>query len=91
MGFYFLLYIVLVNWILMCFLSFSSQHWVMAMMQAILVFFKIGVEMKKYRASFNTFHMLVTTPVKEYRVYFFAFSDSLKVDYEKGTHLWSYI
>ena len=35
--------------------------------------------------------MLVKIPVERCRVYFFAFFDSLKVDYEKGTQLWSYI
>ena len=76
---------------LMCFLSFQVKHWLMAMNQALFVFFKLRVKMKKYQEYLYTFHMLVKSHVKECRVYFFTFLDSLKVDYEKGNSLRSYI
>ena len=91
MGFYYLFHIVLIELDFNVFLGFQVKVWFMAMKQYFLVFFKLRVKMKKYRASLYTFHMLAKTPVKECRVYFFAFSDSLKVDYEKGNPLRSYI
>ena len=83
-AFFYWLYIVLIKLVFNVFLSFQVKIWLMAMIQALLFFFRLSVKLKKYRASLCTFHMLVKTSVKECRVYFFIFLDSLKVDYEKG-------
>ena len=41
--------------------------------------------MKKIPSAFYTFSVLVKNSVKRYRVYFYYFLDSLKLDYEKRT------
>ena len=91
MGFYFWFYIVLISWLLMCFLSFSGQLWGYGYKTSFFSLFQAWSKMKKYLASLCTFHMLVKTTVKECQVYFFSFSDSLKVDYEKENPLQIYI
>ena len=42
--------------------------------------------MKKVPSAFYTFGVLIKNLVKRYRVYFYYFLDSLKLDYEKRTH-----
>ena len=46
---------------------------------------------KKVLNIIYTFYMLIKNPVERCRVYFFTFSDSKKMDYEKGTWSVSYI
>ena len=55
------------------------------------LFHALDSNMKKVSSAFYTFDVLVKNLLKRYRVYFYYFSDSLKLVYEKRTLIESYL
>ena len=73
------------------FVIFSGQSLVHAYEKISFSLFQAQSDNEKVPSVIYTFHMLIKLPVKRCRVYFFDFLDSLKMDYEKGNPLRSYI